>query len=190
MNREETKKIMAVLKATYPSFYRDMPKEDLSAIINLWNEMFLDEPYKLVAAAVKRLIISDLRGFPPVIGQIKEQIQKLVQPDALSETEAWALVKKAVRAYDRADAFNSLPRAVQRAVGSPSQLSDWGRAPVESFETVIASNFMRSYKAKAEAEREYAKLPEDLKRLSESFILMIGEAEGALRRNEEMKNEE
>ena len=71
MDRQETMKILSVLRGAYPAFYRDTSRQEAEAIVNLWAEMFADEDYLLVGAAVKSLIVSDSKGFPPVIGQVK-----------------------------------------------------------------------------------------------------------------------
>lgn len=78
MDREETLKIMAVLKAAYPAYYRDMPKRDAENAVSLWNEMFAEDDYAVVGAAVKALIASDVKGFPPNIGAVKAQIQRIL----------------------------------------------------------------------------------------------------------------
>ena len=39
MTVDETLKIMAVLKASYPNFYRDMKRRDAEGIVNLWTKM-------------------------------------------------------------------------------------------------------------------------------------------------------
>lgn len=56
MTREETKAIMAILKAGYPNFYRNMTKEDATNAINLWATMFVDEPVQVITEAVKSLM--------------------------------------------------------------------------------------------------------------------------------------
>ena len=40
MTRQEALAIMAMLKTAYPSFYKDLSKEELSAAVNLWATMF------------------------------------------------------------------------------------------------------------------------------------------------------
>ena len=69
------------------------------------------------------------------------------------------------------EAFNNLPPILQRLVGSPNQLLEWGRMGNEALNTVIASNFMRSYRVRAEHEREYLLMPGDVK----SYLSTIGE---------------
>ncbi|MBO7728993.1 MAG: hypothetical protein J6S50_10820, partial [Oscillospiraceae bacterium] len=97
MNTRETQGLLAMIKAAYPSFYRDLPKADLIAAVNLWQTQFAEYDVRLVKAAVHALIAARTEGFPPTIGAVKEQIAKLTAPHQLSEAEAWALVSRAAR---------------------------------------------------------------------------------------------
>lgn len=166
MNREETLKIMAVLRGAYPNFYRDMTHASAEGIVGLWQEMFTAEPYDLVAAAVKALIATDAKGFPPHIGAVKAWIQQIAHPEEMTEAEAWALVSQAVRNTDWLNPekqFTSLPPAIQAAVGSPHTLVEWGKLPEDTFASVAASHFHRVYRAKQASARSNAALPQDIK---------------------------
>lgn len=83
MTRDETLKIMAVLKATYPNFYKDMTRRDAEGVVALWTDMFSEDSYNAVAAAVKAFIASDSKGFPPVVGQVKQHVTELARTKAL-----------------------------------------------------------------------------------------------------------
>ena len=83
MTRGETLKIMAVLKATYPNFYKDMTRRDAEGVVALWTDMFSEDSYNAVAAAVKAFIASDSKGFPPVVGQVKQRVMELASAKAL-----------------------------------------------------------------------------------------------------------
>lgn len=172
MNREETIKILAVLRGAYPAFYRDITKQEAESTISLWGSMFDEEPYELVGAAVKSFISGDTKGFPPAIGQIKELIRKITQPEEMTEQEAWVYVSKALRnsTYGSEEEFAKLPLEVQRVVHDPGQLRQWAMSPAEDVETVIASNFMRSFRAKQKSSREYMALPTSVKQ----FMLQAG----------------
>lgn len=167
MNREETIKVLAVLRGAYPAFYRDITKQEAESTISLWGSMFDEEPYELVGAAVKAFISGDSKGFPPAIGQIKELIRKITQPEEMTEQEAWVYVSKALRnsTYGSEEEFAKLPKEVQAVVHDPGQLRQWAMSPADEVETVIASNFMRSFRAKQKATKEYQALPTEVKRL-------------------------
>lgn len=167
MTREETTKILAVLRGAYPAFYRDITKQEAYSTIDLWESMFDEEPYELVAAAVKAFIAGDSKGFPPSIGQVKERIRQITQPDEMTEQEAWSYVSKALRnsTYGSVEEFAKLPPEIQAVVHDPGQLRQWAMAEADEVETVIASNFMRSFRAKQKATKEYMALPTEVKRM-------------------------
>jgi len=165
MDRTETIKIMAVLRAAYPQYYAKQSAEDLEGIVNLWAEMFADEPYSVVGMAVKALIKTRESTFPPGIGEINAKIMQIMQPEEMTELEAWAMVAKAIRnsAYSSLKEFEKLPPAVQKIVGSPAQLQEWSKMDSDTVNSVIASNFQRSFKARAKNDREYNALPSTVK---------------------------
>jgi hypothetical protein len=167
MTREDTIKVLAVLRGAYPAFYRDITKQEAESTIALWMSMFDEEPYELVSAAVKAFISGDSKGFPPAIGQIKERIRQITQPEEMTEQEAWSYVSKALRnsTYGSEEEFAKLPPEVQAVVHDPGQLRQWALAEADEVETVIASNFMRSFRAKQKVTKEYLALPTEVKRL-------------------------
>ena len=52
---------------------------------------------------------------------------------------------------------------MQTAVGSPEQLKAWANMEAEVVESVVASNFQRSYLVRNEQEKETAMLPPSVK---------------------------
>lgn len=171
MNHEETIKILAVLKGAYPAFYRGMMKGEAESVVVLWHEMFAEEEYPIVAAAVKALIAADAKGYPPHIGAVKARIRQLTSPPEMTELEAWALVHKAIRrsSYNAQREFDALPPTLQRLVGTSTQLRDWSQMDAETVQSVVASNFQRSYKVRTAADRDYAMLPADVKAMVEGM---------------------
>ena len=121
---------------------------------------------------MKTFIVSDEKGFPPHIGAVKAAIAKLTQPEALTEMEAWNLVRTKLSAYATHEDFLELPEVIQRAVGSASQLCQWAMLDMESL-PVIMSNFMRSYKAALTEQRERERIPKDVLALIASSRLAM-----------------
>lgn len=167
MDRTDVLKIMSVLRGAYPSFYRNIDRKEAEATVGLWADMFANDEYLLVAAAVKALIESDDKGYPPHIGAVKAKLRLITGEDEMTEAEAWGIVAKALRnsIYGAEEEFRKFPPVIKRIVGSPAQLREWGMMDSETVHSVVASNFQRSYKAIAQREREIAKLPPDVKAL-------------------------
>jgi len=75
------------------------------------------------------------------------------------------LVKKAISDsyYHAEERFSELPETVQKAVGSPSMLRQWGQCDTEDVNTVIMSNFQRAYKAELSKKEFNDSIPANLK---------------------------
>ncbi len=127
MNRKETQGVLALLRAAYPNFYKGQTKEDLLAVVNLWQIQFADFACEDVLRAVHALIATRTEGYPPTIGAVKGQAAKLTEKSSLSEAEAWAMVSRAARngLYRCREEYDKLPPAVQKAVGDAEQLRTW-----------------------------------------------------------------
>lgn len=164
MTRKEASKIVAVITSQYPQFYKGMKDDDTDGIISTWAELFQEDDYSVVSAALRAYLASDTTGYPPAIGQIKEKIRMMTKKPQMSETEAWDLVRKAIMKSDKRKSFSELPELIQRCVGSPTILRDWGLVDIEQFNTVIASNFMRVYRTKSQEKAEYEKIPASVRR--------------------------
>lgn len=169
MTSKEAGIIMALLRVTYPRYYANSTEEEALAAVKMWAEMFDQDDPELVAAAVKSFIACDTKGFPPHIGAIKEQMRKLAQGEngEMTELEAWELVRKASAngIYNAGAEFAKLPATIQKILGDASILREYAVTDTETLNSVMASNFQRSYKARAQHEREWMKLPADIQRL-------------------------
>ena len=116
---------------------------------------------------VKALIATDTKGFPPHIGAVKEKLRKITNPEAMTEVEAWNLVQRAIKRglYNSREEFDKLPTMLQRLVGSHTQLKDWAMMDLDTVQSVVASNFQRSFKVRAESDRELSLMPPDVRAL-------------------------
>ena len=172
MDKAESTKILSILRIAYPSFYRGMSDKDTGDTVALWATLFRDDTFELVSAAVKTLFTTDEKGYPPHIGAVKTMMAKLTEPPTLTEMEAWNLVRTKLSAYATREDYLELPEAIQRAVGSASQLCQWALMDMESL-PVIMSNFMRSYRTAVTDQRERERIPKDVLALIASSRLTM-----------------
>ena len=165
MTRDEFKILVKGMKAAYttPSF---IPDKDA---FEIWYGLLSDIPYEVASAATKSYMMTETKI--PAPADIRNKAMMLSKNNDLKEIEAWTLVRKALRHdYEQAEKeFNKLPELVQKAVGNPSQLCLWATSDIKSVETVIASNFMRTYQIEVKRAEEYARLPEDVKALMQKI---------------------
>lgn len=167
MNSNECMKVLSVLQANYPSSYRGVTPEGIKAMVALWSELLEDRNYSEVMAAVKALMLSDASDFAPSIGKINNKILEMreaVSGSGMTAMEAWAKVRQAISRsiYYSEEEFKKLDDKSQRIIGSPSQLRAWAVGDMNATDTVVASNFMRSYNAMKENDRKRDLLPQKM----------------------------
>ena len=152
MTAQETGKILSIISEMYPSFRKD---RNIKATGAVWQKIFEHTPYAAVEQALMAYIATDTKGFPPVPGAINERIMQARELEGLTENDAWILVLKAVSRgiYNSGEEFAKLPEEVQRIVGHPAQLHEWALLDAGEVNTVIASAFRRSWRARKELEK-------------------------------------
>lgn len=100
MTREETVKVLSLLKAAYPSSYKDMNKQEANGVITIWATQFLNMPLDIVLIAINKLISKC--KFPPSIAEVKESIEGLYV-EAIAELKAfgWYMSDTEKSKYER-----------------------------------------------------------------------------------------
>lgn len=165
MVREETVKIIRIMCDCYPNY----KPNNLSETVDVWNMMLNNYSYEQVSVALKAYVFSDTSGFAPSIGQLIGKIQIISQPQELEGMAAWGLVSKALRngTYGAVEEFNKLPPLVRQAVGMPDNLKNWATSDYQTVETVIQSNFLRTYETVVKRANEINRMPDNIKSLIE-----------------------
>lgn len=118
MSEQETLKILTVLRAAYPMFYRGLTDGDAKAVVTLWKIQFAEDSYKDVSLAVHTLISTRTDTFPPVIGEIKEVLRSITHPEEIPSGDAWDMVMKCIKrgTVHAAEDWAQLPADVRAAV--------------------------------------------------------------------------
>ena len=130
--------------------------------------MVADDDYAEVSAAVKMLIATQVEGYPPTIGAVKEKLYQVRNVGEMDAQEAWTLAAKAAAGNLK---WDKLPPRVQRAIGSQSVLQDWGMMDTETFNSVVYSQFVKAYRVYAKREQDNAVLPQGVRQL----VIAMGE---------------
>lgn len=145
------------------------PKDNMlptEKAMDLWFDMLRDLDYGFASMALKNHVATS--AFSPTIADIRKQYSIISNPVELNEMEAWSLVVKAMgnSLNNSTEEFAKLPPLVQKAVGLPSQLREWGTTENLNKE-VIMSNFQRAYKAELKRHEELQKMPQKLRQMIE-----------------------
>ena len=163
MSEQETLKILTVLRAAYPMFYRGLKDGDAKAVVNLWQIQFAEDSYKDVSLAVHTLISTRTDTFPPVIGEIKEVLRSITHPEEIPSGDAWDMVMKCIKrgTVHAADDWSNLPADVRAAV-SVDEIKR--HAENEEFnEGVEKSLFLKRWAVLRDRRRTEQQMPPTLK---------------------------
>lgn len=146
MTRDQFAILVKSMKAIYASenFIKDKDAFDV------WYALLKDLAYEVAATAVQKYMTTE--KFPPTPADIRRIATQITSDTSKTptEVEAWDMVRRACQTldwYNPDKEFNKLPEVVRRAVGNPNNLKEWAMSDYGDFETVISSNFMRTYKA-------------------------------------------
>ena len=165
MTEEQVGKLLMTIQAYYPNYN----PPDKKVTLNAWYIMLAEYPEELVLQALRACIATNTSGFAPDVGQIMSKIQTISQPQELDGMAAWGLVSKALRngTYGAVEEFNKLPPLVKQAVGMPDNLKNWATSDYQTIETVIQSNFLRTYEVVVKRANEINRMPDNIKSLIE-----------------------
>ena len=168
MTIEDTIKILSILKASYPNFYKELTKKDAETTINLYTEMFSNTEANLVATAIKELI--QHQSYPPTIADIKNKIDELTHPYEETESELWEIYKKIIQSgyYGDRTEFDALPEAIKSYLGNnPNRINELGMMESSTFNSVEKGIFLKQIKViKERAKNIRMMLPETRKYLN------------------------
>lgn len=144
MTLEETRELLMSINAIYPNWNVDDPE----FTVNAWHWALEEYPAAGIKAALQIYIKTSNTGFAPSVSQLISAMYEPTKQGELSEGEAWALVKRAIQdgAYSATERYEELPDLVKQAVGSPNMIFQWSQTDSDEVNTVIMSNFQRTYR--------------------------------------------
>lgn len=168
MTRQETAKIITVLRSVYPQAFKGMTGQDVQIMVDTWNVLFEDYSYQQANAGLRVFLSGDTKGFLPAPGQIIDCIEKVEHPATaeMSEAEAWVLVYNTMTGmgWDKVDeAYNSLPEACRRAIGSPGRLREMAMEQDAAAQLSDRARFQDNYRNVRARMRDEAKIPKRIR---------------------------
>lgn len=174
MTREETKMIITMLSSVYINEFSRLKEEQVKQMIDTWAVLLEDEDANKIATVTKVYLKSNTNAFMPTPAMLINLAYELFTPQGMTEQEAWNIVYRAIcnSGYNAQREYDSLPQEIKQLV-TPSQLREWGMMNIETLNTVVASNFMRSFKVREKQRSGYAKLPNETKNLISELNMNI-----------------
>lgn len=150
MTRNETKEVLMIMSVLYPNF--KVKPEMMTPTIDAWYMMLEKYSARDVQQALNIFAATSGSSFAPSVSQLIDCIHRPKENRRTSDSEAWSLVKQAIKdgIYNSEERYAELPALVQKAIGSPTVLRSWAMLDSDEVNTVIMSNFQRSYRTLVE----------------------------------------
>lgn len=123
MTRDDTKKLLLAISLTYSNF----KTVDLGAVIDVWHSILRVEDAQEIQDAFVTFARTDMSGFAPTPGILCQMVANR-KADEMTDGEVITMLTMASRNanYGFEEEFNKLPPLLQKAVGSPTVIRNWG----------------------------------------------------------------
>lgn len=177
MTRDECKKIIAVIAATYPKFEYDDPV----LTVDSWYFFLKEYSYEDICMAMKIFVTTENSPYFPSPSQLIGQINKVKSLTNPQEVDVWREVRPAIRngLYHFEEEFNKLSPMAKKMVGDPAQLREWAMLPSEDIDTVVQSNFKKRYETMTKRDAELNSMPTEVKKMLSAVNVTANQIEVA-----------
>ncbi len=154
MKKNEILLMLSILKKAYPSYYKDITKQEAEDIVEFYQEMFKDDDSELVVIALKEVI--NTSEYPPTIATIKNKIYSLTHKED-DNSELWNKLKNAIgrSSYYAEEEFNKLPDILKQYVKSPYRLQEMASMDSDVINSVEKGIFMKQIENVKQNYKEY-----------------------------------
>lgn len=130
MNREESIKLLALIKVAYPNAYKDMDKETKLATVNMWLTTFPSVPYQIMVMAFERFRM--VSKFPPTVADMAEELVNVHYQALEGAMDAHALGDK-----DSLDLYSKIMRITE-----PYKSGSYKDAPMMHLRGMLAGGHL------------------------------------------------
>lgn len=142
MSREDIKRLLGMITVTYPNFKLNDP----SLAVDVWYRILEPDDAQNIFDAFSVYARTDTSGFAPSPGKLHMMIADRLS-DEIDEGEIMTILTMASRNanYGFQAEFDKMPRALQKAVGSPTNIRNWGQMEQDQLNYTF-NNIIKAYK--------------------------------------------
>jgi len=142
MSREDIKRLLGMITITYPNFKLNDP----TLAVDVWHRILEPDDAQNIFDAFSVYARTDTSGFAPSPGKLHMMIADRLS-DEIDEGEIMTILTMASRNanYGFQAEFDKMPRALQKAVGSPANIRNWGQMEQDQLNYTF-NNIIKAYK--------------------------------------------
>ena len=156
MTREETKKILFLIKRSFPQWTgMNGSDQEAAQTIDVWHAILRDDDYHAIEAGLMNYIRNDRSGFAPAPGQIRTNIIDLAEEFDDTE-EAMAELSQAMKngSYGYKEGYAWMSTAMKKAIGGPIRIRELARMTDQNALEVELSQIRKTYRNIKEQEKK------------------------------------
>ena len=75
MNKQEATQLLALIKLSYPTAYKDLDDVSKRATVNMWQSSFPDVPYQIMEQAFSHYRMTS--KYPPTVAEMVEELKHI-----------------------------------------------------------------------------------------------------------------
>ncbi len=149
MTREDIKRLLGMITITYPNFKLNDP----ALAVDVWHQILEPDEAQHIFDAFSVYARTDTSGFAPSPGKLHMMIADRLS-DEIDEGEIMTMLTLASRNanYGFQEEFDKMPRELQKAVGSPTNIRNWGQMSQEQLSYAF-NNVVKAYKRNIHEEK-------------------------------------
>lgn len=178
MTKQETVKVVTLIVMAYPAAEKLKDENTITAMVEVWANIFKDDNPRLVELAVQKHIATN--KWPPNIAEIRDQMVTLEHPEIIPPDVAWAAVSDLLYSSGYGDQSHMLPPLIARCVETIGwdHLKEMHRGAHGGYKPGMDRvTFIAQYTPMYEREREKAMLPKMISEaVSKTEKVLGGEA--------------
>jgi hypothetical protein len=150
MTKDETAKLLTVMRATYANLHFSDPELALET----WWRILQPDDYTQIMDAFAVYARTDDSGFAPSPGKLHQMISTRLDPGYTSgEIKDMLTMASRNANYGFQEEFDSMPPLLQKAVGSPAVIRTWGTMEPAQLEYAFSS-IVKAYERLLDNERQ------------------------------------
>lgn len=155
ITEQETRQLIGIMSVIYPNM--PISEATIMPMIRTYQRIFARYTYEQLSNALEVYASTNLSGFPPQPAHLIDIIES-TKENFLDFSEVYDMICQAVsRASVQASKdFNNFPEIVQRLVGSPQILREWGATAYPD-----RKNLEYSYKTLIQETRQKNRMSQD-----------------------------
>ena len=149
MTREDIKRLLGMMTITYPNFKLNDP----TLAVDVWHKILEPDEAQNIFDAFSVYARTDTSGFAPSPGKLHMMIADRLS-DEIDEGEIMTMLTLASRNanYGFQEEFDRMPKELQKAIGSPTNIRNWGQMSQEQLNYAF-NNVVKAYKRTVQDEK-------------------------------------